>query len=111
MLDYPKLFRPALLLDVLKPALPLMRLCFAPQASADQNLLVHLRVAELYRRFLPDEALVVLESLPAGSTPVHPILKPHVIRCHALLEKQEIELAVVAIQSAQLPQCSGALLP
>lgn len=79
-------FRPALLADVLHVLTPLHQLHRDPTLPPDLRVRVQLRLADILRRFVPDEALALLERVDLSIAPTQGVLAPDTIRTAALLE-------------------------
>lgn len=102
--DWEGAFRPAILADVALVLPPLLRLRASPDLSAGDRLRVDLRLADVARRFLPEEALALLDALPATARAEGP-LDAAFLRASALLEAGRTAEAALLVPS--IPTAEG----
>ena len=93
---------PALLADVAPPLAALAELDRGPERDAAATVRLRLRRAELLLRFVPADALALLDELPAGAAGEGVGLDPAAVRAAALVELDRLDQARPLV--ARLPE-------
>ncbi len=111
--DWRTLMRPALLADVPWQFLAAMRLRKSPPADPSRRALLDLRMAELSRRFLPEQALEQIdraEQVEGAKLPAHGPLAVTTLRAQTFIEAGRVDEARALVAKISGGDGMGALV-